>query len=103
MTLAQYHVSDLPEGPLQASAVFFAGHLDAVREAMGKGDLVIVLPPAGPDHTDWRQSLARDLARDAAPTRVNVIGAGDETQCRALIGYLAGAKGVTGHYAQTHD
>lgn len=103
MELAQYHVAELPDGPLDASAVFFAKHLGHVKEALGKGDLVIVLPDAGPDHTDWRQSLARDLARDATPTRVNVIGAGDEAQCRALIGYLADAKGVTGHYCQTHD
>jgi len=103
MAQAEYHVSDLPEGSLQASAVFFAEHLEKVRAKLGQGDLVITLPSAGPDHTDWRQALARDLARAAAPMRVNVIGAGDAEGKEALIRYLADAKGLTGHYCQTHD
>jgi Short chain dehydrogenase-like protein len=103
MAQAEYHVSDLPESALEASAHFYAQHLEAVRKLMGEGDLAIVLPPADCDHTDWRRALARDLARSHAPARVNVVAAGDEAQKAQLLAYLAGAKGVTGHYAETHD
>lgn len=103
MAQAEYHVSDLPGSALEASAQFFAEHLDAAREAMGEGDLVIVLPPAHYNHADWRRALARDLARECAPARVNVIAAGDEVQKAKLLAYFASAKGVTGHYAETHD
>ena len=103
MAQAEYHVSDLPKSALDASAQFYAEHLEAVRQALGEGDLVIILPPADHDHTDWRRALARDLAREHAPARVNVIAAGDEAQKAQLLAYLAGAKGVTGHYAETHD
>ena len=103
MAQAEYTVADLPMSALDASAYFYAEHLDAARRAMGEGDLVIILPPTDYDHTDWRRALARDLAREHAPARVNVIAAGDEAQKLALLKYLSGAKGVTGHYAETHD
>lgn len=103
MALAQYHVSDLPKSALDASAAFYAEHLQAARRAMGKNDLVIILPPADYDHKDWRQALARDLARECAPARVNVIAAGDEAQKTTLLTYLEMARGVTGHYAEIHE
>ncbi|MEO1221476.1 MAG: Rossmann fold domain-containing protein [Pseudomonadota bacterium] len=103
MAQAEYIVSDLPESALEASARFHAEHLSAARAAMGEGDLVIILPRAEYDHLDWREALARDLARACAPARVNVIAAGNEAEKRKLLAYLAGAKGVTGHYCQTHD
>jgi hypothetical protein len=103
MAQAEYHVSDLPEGALQASAEFYAKHLDAARTAMGEDDLVIALPPAEYNHADWRRALARDLARECTPSRVNVISTADEGQKEALISYLAGAKGITGHYLQSHE
>ncbi|MEM1053090.1 MAG: Rossmann fold domain-containing protein [Pseudomonadota bacterium] len=103
MAQAEYLVTDLPDGALEASAAFYDQHLQAVRTAAAGGDLVIVLPPADYDHTDWRRALARDLARACAPGRVNVIAAGDTDQKAALLQYLAGAKGVTGHYCQTHE
>ena len=107
MTQAEYHVSDLPGSALEASARFYAEHLEAAcKEIAGlrRGDdLAIILPPANYDHKDWRRALARDLAREYAPARVNVIAAGDEDQKAELLAYFAGAKGVTGHYAETHD
>lgn len=103
MAQAEYHVSELPGNAVEASACFYVEHLQAARRAMGKGDLVIILPTAGYDHTDWRQALARDLARDCAPARVNVIAAGDDGRRKALVQFLDGAKGVTGHYCETHD
>lgn len=103
MAQAIYEVTYLPESALDAGALFYSEHLEAARLAMGEGDLVILLPPADYSHKDWRQALARDLARASAPARVNVIAAGDEAQKAQLLAYLAGAKGVTGHYAETHE
>lgn len=103
MAQAEYEVIALPARALEASAAFYADHLGAARAAMGEDDLVILLPPAGYDHTDWRRALARDLAREYAPARVNVVGATDLGQRRTLLQFLSGAKGVSGHYLETHD
>ena len=103
MVQAEYTVSDLPTSALEASAHFYAEHLQTALGARGEGDLVIILPPASHAHTDWRRALARDLARECAPARVNVIAAGDEAQKSELLAYLADANGVTGHYCQTND
>ena len=101
-----YEVSDLPESGIAASAAFYTDHLEAVRALIGSGDsesLAVILPAAGPDHSDWRLALARALARAHAPARVNVIGGNSESEIAALLEFLAGAKGVTGHYLQTHE
>jgi hypothetical protein len=101
-----YEVSDLPESGLEASAAFHRKHLEPARALIGENEgssLVIVLPPAEPDHADWRRTLARDLARAHAPARVNVIAGSDANQLAKLIEYLGSAKGVTGHYLQTHE
>jgi len=103
MAQAEYHVSDLPGSALEASAHFYAEHLQAASQAIGQDDLVIILPPADYKHSDWRRALARDLAREYTPARVNVIAARDDTQKLALIAYLSDAKGVTGHYVESHD
>lgn len=103
MAQVEYTVTDMPEGALEASARFHADHLPAARTAAAASDLVIILPAAGPEHSDWRQALAKTLARECPPMRVNVIGGSDVAKTRALCDYLAGAKGVTGHYCQTHE
>ena len=61
------HIEELPESPLEASAAFFAKHLDDIRELaidVATDCLAIIVPAAGPDHDDWRRSLVRDLARE---------------------------------------
>ncbi len=102
----QISVAALPDNPLDAGAAFMAFHLEAARVLLAEPAttaLAIVLPPAGHAHRDWRQGLARDLAREAAPKRVNVIaGAADEAVAAAL-GFLANAPGVTGHYLVCHE
>ena len=103
MAQAEYTVSDLPTSALEASAHFYARHLEPALKARAQGNLVIILPPASYVHNDWRRALARDLARECAPARVNVIAAGNEAQKSQLLGFLADAKGVTGHYCQTND
>ena len=100
------HIEELPESPLEASAAFFAKHLDDIRELaidVATDCLAIIVPAAGPDHDDWRRSLVRDLAREFAPKRVNMI-AGDQTASHeALLAYLRNAPGVTGQYLAAHE
>ncbi len=100
---AEQHIEKLPQSPLEASAAYFAEHLEAAREMIedNADALVIVLPQAGSDHDDWRRSLARDLARLYAPKRVNVVGGKKEAIAETLA-YLSDAPGVTGQYCPLH-
>ena len=101
-----YEALDLPSDALGASASFTCNHLDKARTQSGDGpddSLVIVLPPADYDHADWRRALARDLARAHAPARVNVVAAAQGPGLDAMLAYLKGAKGVTGHYLEIHE
>ncbi|MFN3864520.1 MAG: Rossmann fold domain-containing protein [Erythrobacter sp.] len=102
----QLEAAHLPDGPLDAAGAFMAFHLKAARAALADPAttaLAIILPPAGHDHRDWRLALARDLAREAAPKRVNVLaGAPGEARAAALR-FLADAPGVTGQYLVCHD
>ena len=99
-----YEAGELPESGIDASAAFARDHLEAARSILADADcLAIVLPPAGPDHADWRRALARDLARAYAPKRTNVVAGEDTTNREALLTYLANAHGVTGHYLEAHD
>lgn len=101
-----FTVEHLPADGLAAGAAFFAEHLSGARAAIEGADikaLAIVLPPAGPDHTDWRTALARDLARAYTPKRVNVVAGEEGGELDALLAYLGNAPGVTGHYCEVHD
>ena len=101
-----YEALDLPGDALGASVSFTRDHLENAREQIGIGadeSLVIVLPPAGYDQADWRRALARDLARAHTPARVNVVAAAKGPGLDAMLAYLEGAKGVTGHYLETHE
>ena len=104
--MRQIEVGLLPEAALDAAGAFMAFHLEAARHALGDPDctaLSIILPPAGHDHRDWRLALARDLAREAAPRRVNVVaGAPGEARSQVLR-FLADAPGVTGQYLVCHE
>jgi len=95
-------IDDLPPGALDAAVAFHSNWLLQVREALERSSLAIVLPPAPYDHTDWRRAAARDLARMAAPVRVNLIGGGSEAARAATLAYLEGAPGVTGQYLALH-
>ena len=96
----------LPDGALDAGAAFMAFHLPAARAMLAEADctaLVILLPPAAHDHRDWRLALARDLAREAAPKRVNVVAGHAGESLAATLRFLADAPGVTGQYLSCHD
>jgi hypothetical protein len=101
-----HEVGLLPDAPLDAATAFMALHLEAARALLADpatSALAIVLPPAAHDHRDWRLALARDLAREATPKRVNVVAARPGDAREATLGFLANAPGVTGHYCVCHE
>lgn len=90
-------VEGLPAGTLEAAAQFHAEALPGIIAALGEGrDLVLVFPAADHTHKGWRLAAIQQLARDAAPLRVNGLAGGDEAAVAAAAAYLAGAPGVTG-------
>ena len=103
---ARLDVGALPDRPLDAATDFMALYLPAARaliEADEVSALAIILPSAGPDHRDWRRAIARDLARDYAPRRANLVAARPGAGLEALLQFLSDAPGVTGHYCETDE
>jgi len=92
--------ADLPESPLDASAIFHASIIPQVRTALVSGDVVIGFASAAHSHAAWRLAAIQELAREAAPRRVNALagptGAGQDS----ALAYLASAPGVTGQLLQ---
>ena len=84
----------LPESPLDAAAEFLAQIAPQVRAAAA--DVAIVFDPANHPHDEWRLAAIRQLARDAAPQRVNAATGPDGAALDDVLAYLAAAPGVTG-------
>ena len=104
--MRQLSVGLLPDGALDAANAFMAFHLEAARAILAEPDtaaLAIVLPPAPYDHRDWRLALARDLAREVAPKRVNAVAGVAGEAREATLRFLSDASGVTGQYLVCHD
>lgn len=104
--MRQLEVGLLPDTALDAFGAFMAFYLEAARALLAAPDcaaLAIILPPAPHDHKDWRQALARDLAREAAPRRVNVVAGSPGEALSQTLRFLADAPGVTGQYLVCHD
>lgn len=102
----QLEIGRLPENALGAQTAFMALHLEAARAALADPAttaLAIILPPAPRDHRDWRLALARDLAREAAPRRVNIVSGHPGEALSATLRFLADAPGVTGQYLVCHE
>ncbi|HYD24479.1 MAG TPA: hypothetical protein VEB68_06760 [Croceibacterium sp.] len=99
--MAVLEVGALPDGALEAAAAFHAQVLPQalaeLSDPPGAGeDLVLVFPPAPYDHRGWRLAVVQDLARAAAPARVNGVAGDDEAAVAAAVAWLAAAPGVTG-------
>jgi hypothetical protein len=102
----QFEVGLLPDGALDAQTAFMALHLEAARALLADPAttaLAIILPPAPRDHRDWRLALARDLAREAAPKRANIVSGQHGDARNAVLRFLADAPGVTGQYLVCHE
>lgn len=101
--MASFRVASLPEGPLEAAAEFYARVLPEIRAELdlenpprpGK-DLVLIFPPAPYDHRGWRLAAVQDLAREAAPKRINAVVGDDEQAIAEALAWLEQAPGVTG-------
>lgn len=104
--MRQLEAGHLPEHPLDAAGAFMAFYLESARALLAAPDcsaLAIILPPAGHDHRDWRLTLARDLAREAAPARVNVVAGPAGSARDEVLRFVAEAPGVTGQYLVCHE
>ncbi|GGD97357.1 hypothetical protein GCM10011515_16420 [Tsuneonella deserti] len=102
---AVLRIDALPERAIEAAAVFYRHWSAKVRAILEEpqASLTIVMPPARYDHSDWRRSAVRDLARASAPARVNLIASADEDAIGSALTYLEKAPGVTGQYLPLSD
>lgn len=96
-TPALIEARGLPENPLDAAASFHNKVLPAIRAAIAtSGGTVIAFDPAGHEHYNWRLAVTQELAREAAPARVNaIVGESGET-LHSTLAFIASAPGVTG-------
>ena len=89
-------VGPLPERALEAAAQFHARVLPELIRPRADEDLVLIFEPAPYDHRGWRLAAVQDLARAAAPARVNGVAGDREAAIAQALAYLAHAPGVTG-------
>jgi hypothetical protein len=103
-------VGPLPDRAIDAAAAFYAnpprtgegdhakhgGGAPSASPGLAGEDLVLIFSPASHDHRSWRLAAIQDLARAAAPTRVNGIVGSDEQAIAATLAWLDEAPGVTG-------
>ena len=85
---------DLPAAPLDASVEFARRFLDEARKA--SADVIVLFATADHTHASWRKAVIEELAREAAPRRVNAVVAPDKTGANEVLDFLARAPGVTG-------
>ncbi|MBO0749701.1 MAG: hypothetical protein J2O44_04620 [Porphyrobacter sp.] len=97
MEQAVLRIEGLPQGALDAAAQFHAEWLPRAREALAEaGAVALVFPPAPYDHRGWRLAAVQDLAREAAPKRVNAVAGDDEPAIADTLAWLAQVPGITG-------
>jgi len=97
MTQAVLWVEGLPEAPLHAASVFYAEWLARARGALSQGSsLALVFAPAGHEHRGWRLAAVQDLAREAAPLRVNALEGDEGAALSAMLDWLGQAEAITG-------
>ncbi|WP_338243851.1 Rossmann fold domain-containing protein [Aurantiacibacter hainanensis] len=95
MAQVRIEARPLPEAPLDAAAAFHARILPEARRAAGS-DIVLLFDSADHTHEHWRTAAVEELAREAAPSRVNGAVGGSSDAVAALCDYLGSAPGVTG-------
>jgi hypothetical protein len=97
MGQAVLRIEGLPSGAIDAAADFHGEWLPRARDALAQAHALAVVFPAAPfDHRGWRLAAVQDLAREAAPRRVNGIIGGDAQAIAETLAWLGGAPGVTG-------
>jgi hypothetical protein len=93
----------LPPDPLDGAARFFADHLGDAKAAARAGDVIFIFAPSDLRGREWRQGAVRDLARHAAPHRVNAVEGDAGAALEQAIDWLEGASAITGHYLVLAD
>lgn len=107
-----FQYANWPGTPLEDAGYFTSTVVPEVRDAVaGVGlaadileesgetafDAVVVLfPVADHTHRAWRLAAIQQLAREAAPTRVNGVVGEDFDATDEIVSWLANAPGVTG-------
>jgi len=96
-------IMDLPDKPVEAAAKFYAEYVPLARDVLdGRGPvaeieaIALVFPAAGLEHRAWRLAAVQDLAREAAPRRVNGLTGSPEDAIDRATDWLADAAGITG-------
>lgn len=103
MAQAVLRVEGLPDAPLDAAATFHSQWLPQARTTLQDADtLALIFDPAGHEHRAWRLATVQELAREAAPKRVNAVVGDDEAAIAEMLAYLAAASGVTGQLLAVH-
>jgi len=94
---AVLRITGLPAAALEAVAAFHGEYLSRARAELAEADaLALVFPSAPYDHTGWRKAAVADLAREAAPKRVNGVAGDAASAIDATLAWLAEAPGITG-------
>lgn len=84
----------LPAAPLDAARAFADSLVALVRAE--RLDVVVLFDHADHTHGSWRKAAIEELAREAAPRRVNALAGPDGQGAADAMAYLARAPGVTG-------
>lgn len=93
-------VSGLPDEPGAAAAAFHAQWGAQLRSDIAAAEdpvqITIIFEHASHEHKGWRLAAVQDLARMAAPGRVNALVAADAADAARAVAYLENAPAVTG-------
>ena len=103
MGQAVLRVEGLPDGTLDAAEAFYEAWMPQARSACRTDNTAIVFPSAPYDHRGWRLAVVRDLAREAAPRRVNGVTGDDSEAVAATLHWLAAAPGITAQLLAVDD
>ena len=94
------YAAELPDSPLDAAAEFHSAIVPQVRAE--PDDVVLAFAPADHSHRAWRLAAVQELAREAAPRRVNAVVGATGSEQDAVLAFLANAPGVTGQMLQAN-
>jgi hypothetical protein len=89
-------IGPLPDTAVAAAAEFYATVAGEAAPSSGRDHVTIVFPSAAYDHRGWRLAAVQDLARSAAPARVNGVVGENEVEVGEIVAYLDQAPGITG-------
>lgn len=100
--MVRLDISGLPDLPSAAAAVFYGEWMDKAKALLdpprSAEDLTLIFLPADHTHSGWRLAAVQNLAREAAPLRINAVASDDPAAITAALAHLASAEGLTGQY-----